>query len=234
MSLGNDLVCLTAVRQMGPHRQQRFLNKVCVAAEQRLVQQAAAPEASLWWLWSLKEAAYKYSQRLQPDLSFRPTQYALLGPVNLPEIVNIRTWANTGFDLTTPTGTYLKTPLGPVWGASVRTRHCLMSVVAASAQHLQTVRWGIVPIGTNRRETQSAEVRRVVADHYRTRYHLPAHASLTFGKAGQNATGAGWPTLQIDQQPQPCLLSFSHDGPYVAYALLDESESHCTSTVLSS
>jgi hypothetical protein len=232
MSLGNDLVCLATVGQMGRLRQQRFLDKVCVAAEQRLLRQTVAPEASLWWLWSLKEAAYKYSQRLQPDLPFRPTQYTLLEPIDLPKIVNTRTWVSKGFDLPTATGTYLQTPIGSVWGASVRTSHCLMSVVAASSQHLQTVRWGIVPIGTDHRETQSSEVRRVVAEHYRAYHHLPAHTSLTFGKAGQNAAGAGWPTLQINYQTQPCLLSFSHDGPYVAYALLDEPESLCTSNAL--
>lgn len=233
MSLGNDLVCLTTVGQMERHRQQRFLDKVCVAAEQRLLRQAPAPDASLWWLWSLKEAAYKYSQRLQPDLPFHPTQFTLLGPLILPELVNTRAWTHTGFDLPMATGAYLQTPLGPVWGASVRTNDCLMSIVTASAKHLQPVRWGIVPIETDHRATQSSEVRRVVAEQYRAHHHLPAHTNLTFGKAGQNTTGAGWPTLTVENQIQPCLLSFSHDGPYVAYALLDESESPCPSPVLS-
>ena len=221
MSLGNDLVCLAAVRQSGRQRQQRFLDKVCVEREQRLLRQAAL-EPALWWLWSLKEAAYKYCQRLQPDLPFRPVQYTLRGPLRLPSVVETRSWADRGFSPMTASETHLQTPLGPVWGASVRTSDCLMSVVAASARHLQDVRWAIEPIGTDQREAQSTELRRLVATRYRTDHHLPPHANLTFGRAGQNATGTGWPTLLVDNQPQPGLLSFSHDGPYVSYALLDD------------
>lgn len=218
LSLGNDLVCLTTLTRHNRHLDGRFRQKVLTSHEQQLVGAARQPERLLWLIWSLKEAAYKYCQRLYPALTFVPTRFALLNNPALPALLGATNWQDRGFDHLPAATAQLQTPLGVVVGRTVGTEACLMSVVAASREETEAVYWEIRRANAPTAAEQSAQVRQATAARFQAEWHLPADVRVTFDKGQNTVWGAGWPVLHLNDQPHPCILSFSHDARYVAYA----------------
>ncbi|MBO0932984.1 4'-phosphopantetheinyl transferase family protein [Fibrella aquatilis] len=217
MWLGNDLVCLTALRRHDPDHAARFRQKVLTPHEQQLVVGAPQPDRLLWLLWSLKEAAYKYCQQQQPSLTFVATRFGLLSSPTVPAPLPATHWRDHGFDHLPATTTCLQTPLGIAYGRTVGTPTCLMSVVAGSLAALETVHWEIRRAGSAPAQ-QSAQVRQAAANRFRAEWGLLPGVRLTFEKNKHSAWGSGGPVLHLNNQPQPCAISFSHDAQYVAYA----------------
>jgi len=75
ISAGNDIIDLSQVDK-DKTCQHKFYSKILSSAEQVLYQQtelAALPFAHyVWLLWSVKESAYKFLKRNQPELLFSP------------------------------------------------------------------------------------------------------------------------------------------------------------------
>ena len=78
MSTGNDIVALSAIN-VSRTKQLKFYSRILSASEQALYLQpqfSVIPfENYVWLLWSVKEAAFKYWQRLNPTLVFSPTKF---------------------------------------------------------------------------------------------------------------------------------------------------------------
>lgn len=79
-STGNDIVALHAINKERTNQIQ-FFCKILSVSEQALYAQpewSAMPfEHFVWLLWSVKESAYKYLQRIQPDLVFAPVKIVI-------------------------------------------------------------------------------------------------------------------------------------------------------------
>ncbi len=77
ISTGNDIVSLDAIDRQRTI-QPRFYSKILVPSEQALYPLQGSSglpfEHFVWLLWSIKESAYKYRQRLEPGLVFSPTK----------------------------------------------------------------------------------------------------------------------------------------------------------------
>jgi phosphopantetheinyl transferase (holo-ACP synthase) len=78
ISTGNDIVSLTAtnvIRTKSPE----FYSKIISLAERALfdtLDQSALPfDRFVWLLWSVKESAYKYLNRLNPGIVFTPVKF---------------------------------------------------------------------------------------------------------------------------------------------------------------
>ncbi|MEO8117175.1 MAG: 4'-phosphopantetheinyl transferase superfamily protein, partial [Bacteroidota bacterium] len=78
-STGNDIVSLHKIDKERT-AQYRFYSKILVPAERNLFDHAplAIPfEHYVWMLWSVKESAYKYFQRLDNELLFSPLKFVV-------------------------------------------------------------------------------------------------------------------------------------------------------------
>jgi phosphopantetheinyl transferase (holo-ACP synthase) len=76
-STGNDIVALKAIN-IARTQQPNFYLKIISAEEKNLYDQRFSDKLPLghfvWLLWSVKESAYKYLQRITPELAFSPTR----------------------------------------------------------------------------------------------------------------------------------------------------------------
>ncbi len=57
--IGIDVVDLRNPRTHGRHQDERFLNRIFSAEEQRAIRDSGDPELTLWRFWAMKEAAFK-------------------------------------------------------------------------------------------------------------------------------------------------------------------------------
>lgn len=76
-STGNDIVALKAIN-VARTKQPNFYSKIISPEEKNLYDQKFAGKIPfknyVWLLWSVKESAYKYLQRITPELVFSPTR----------------------------------------------------------------------------------------------------------------------------------------------------------------
>jgi phosphopantetheinyl transferase (holo-ACP synthase) len=75
--LGNDIVDLESSVAIGKSRDARFLNRVCSAEERERVATAETPDFALWAIWSAKESAFKIAQKLDAEAIFAHRKFAL-------------------------------------------------------------------------------------------------------------------------------------------------------------
>jgi len=75
--VGNDIVDLTLKDNIGKSHDYRFLNRVFTASEQNFLNQSTNKDASLWKMWAAKEAAYKILKKCDPDLIFSHLKFVV-------------------------------------------------------------------------------------------------------------------------------------------------------------
>ena len=199
-SIGNDVVALALINSERT-RSYRFYSKILHPAEQELYKQlpiSALPfEQYVWLLWSVKESAYKYLQRLNPSLVFSPTQTVVNSIETNPD--------ETGNSLS-------------VTGKVAFKEHSLNYRSFITAEYIHSVavqNWHathhqVQHIEQADYEYQSAVVR--VAALQRLTSYFPEQA-LRMVKHD-----AGYPELFSQNQLLPVPVSFSHHGHYIAYA----------------
>jgi phosphopantetheinyl transferase (holo-ACP synthase) len=76
--VGNDVVDLKEPGNRGKSGDVRFLGRVFTADERALIAGAACPDALLWSLWAVKEAAYKAVCRGDPAVRSTPRRYRVV------------------------------------------------------------------------------------------------------------------------------------------------------------
>lgn len=54
---------------------EKFLNRVCIQHEKKLITSSDTPHIMLWTLWSIKEATYKIAEKIALASGFTPTRY---------------------------------------------------------------------------------------------------------------------------------------------------------------
>ena len=72
--VGNDVVDLARVDK-NAWKRNRFLQKVLVSSEMKMLTDSSDPGSFLWRLWSMKESAYKLHFRTTLRRSLNPTHY---------------------------------------------------------------------------------------------------------------------------------------------------------------
>lgn len=76
--IGNDLVDLRAREAAGKAGDARFVARVFTEQEAKLIASSPSPDATLWMLWTAKEAAYKVAKKLRPDVIFAHSRYEVI------------------------------------------------------------------------------------------------------------------------------------------------------------
>lgn len=70
--IGNDIIDLDLAKQESNWQRKGYLNKIMTTSEQELIQNSQNPNVMVWYLWSLKEAAYKIYNRQTQIRGFIP------------------------------------------------------------------------------------------------------------------------------------------------------------------
>ncbi|HEX3385057.1 MAG TPA: 4'-phosphopantetheinyl transferase superfamily protein, partial [Mucilaginibacter sp.] len=79
-SAGNDIVAITAI-DVARTRQPKFYSRIMTSAENELysgqLSELIPFEHFVWLVWSVKESAYKFMKRFDPELIFSPSKMAI-------------------------------------------------------------------------------------------------------------------------------------------------------------
>ena len=216
-STGNDIIALNTINKQRSN-DSRFYVKILSVAEQLLYQQpglSSMPfENYVWLCWSVKESAYKYLKRTNPDLVFSPTKI-IIRQIDCPADNNVTEFENgewegiacsekcyTGYLVFEGTSFYFRSKIY---------REFIATVVSEDENFAHT-HWGIKTISHTDAVHQSGAVRSFLLNRLHT--ILPGK-DLQVGK-----TLAGYPIVLHKNEELPLTVSFAHHGRFVAYSFL--------------
>jgi phosphopantetheinyl transferase (holo-ACP synthase) len=214
ISSGNDIVSLDAVN-VTRTKQPRFYSKILSASEKELYQLpqfAIIPfENFVWLLWSVKEAAFKYLQRLQPGLVFSPTKF-IVKELQLPlnfriSTFNTATAESAGFDVPDVLSGLIVCNDNTLYYRSLLYSNLVHSVVEDN-DHFENTYWGMEQVESSAPADQSASVRVFLTARLKSLLNCAAISI--------NKNDAGIPFIRADQTVIP--VSLSHHGYYAAYS----------------
>jgi len=194
--VGNDVVDLRDQAIAAHHQRARFVARVCTPDEVARVEASDDPHRTLWSLFAAKEAGFKVVAKLTPGIAFSPRRFVVDARLSSVTHDEVRLW--------------LRVMDGEDW------------VHAIAGQGTPEPVWAV----ERRPEevTESAAVRqlaaRVAADHLGM-----DREGLVVERAEDDRfrDGLGPPHVLHDGVGLDLDLSLSHDGPWVAVALLDQS-----------
>jgi len=205
--IGNDIVDLTDPGNIGKSGDNRFLQRVFTGPERERIAAAGDPDTMMWALWAAKETAYKVIRKIDPLAASTPRLY----PVVL----------SPGDHGPTRSG-MVYTQQGPVVIRVLITGEYLHCVGATTPPDiLEHVLWDIKRLPQAEDgggHDPSMEVRRHVGR--RLAALLNASAADIEIRRFQDNHGWGPPRLYLNGKPALFDLSFSHDGAFVAYAMI--------------
>ena len=212
--LGNDIVDFNEPETHKKFLNQRFLDRVYSALEQQTILAAENPDAVLWALWAIKEAAYKAYSKCVKNLRFSPQIFAL------PDFVlsNLNQRLKDFFPFTYQfswNGQYVKCKVMPV---AERVIHALILV-----GRRELMEWPRVVIRLRRLkecvsyQSQTIAVRQLLGNWARRqKFGDDIRVIRPFLK---NAKRLGPPALYSSSRDLSHVqISLSHDGPWVGFA----------------
>ncbi|MDA8126520.1 MAG: 4'-phosphopantetheinyl transferase superfamily protein [Deltaproteobacteria bacterium] len=227
--LGNDIVDLEMAENRGKCTDSRFLGRVFTAPERALIARAAAPDALLWALWAVKEAAYKAVSRADPAVDSIPRRYPVLfageegglgpdGPEGFPGPSPAGESPVGGFLARSGRGSLagrVLTPRGVLALQVTLTDRYVHALTATTPADLDRSRWQVEEIKNGDIAADpSVLVRAFLCREMAVLAGCPA-AELQVRKS---PLGSGAPDLCRRGVPLPFTISLSHDGRFVAYA----------------
>ena len=214
--LGNDIIALSTI-DIARTRDQRFYSKILSLSEQQLYtsQFPTLPlEHFVWLLWSIKESAYKCLQRHHPDLVFSPVKMEV-SSVTVPlKAISLNTIGHesTGFDDAACFCSEIRSGTYTLYARSIIYADELIVTAVQDNDNFDSLNWGLKQIAENDPESQSKEVRVFLVKRL---------ASLFPGTALTiEMNNSGCPLLIVDEKASDKLISLSHHGRYVAYAVI--------------
>jgi len=211
-STGNDIVSLNAV-DISRTLQPRFYSKILCATEISHHHQAGLTqipfERYVWLLWSIKESAYKYLQRHNPNLLFSPTKF-FVTRLEIPSENPLRLMEGVGFE-ECPVYKSIVT-FGPesLYSRSLINQEFIFSVVNQT-NDFENIHWGIKSIDNADPDHQSTEVRSFLMDKLD---ELLPYDDLSISK-----NTYGCPILLNGTNQINISVSLAHHGCWVAYSL---------------
>ncbi len=207
ITIGNDIVDLTNPGNIGKSRDSRFMRRVFTGAEQDLIATADDPDVLLWALWAAKETAYKIASKINILSIFTPRDYhVILSP------------GNHG-----PTRSgVVYSPDGPVIMRVLITLeyvHCIGATPLPGL--LDHVLWDIArlrPAAEGSGHDPSTAVRRLAGKRLAALLDI-SETDIDIRRV-MDVDKWGPPALYFEGQSIPFDLSLSHDGAFVAYAMI--------------
>ena len=172
LSTGNDIVALNAIN-VTRTKQPNFYSKILTPTETELYRSPRFAtihfEVFVWLLWSIKESAFKFLQRIDADVLFTPVKFEV-SDVELPagfDLLNFDKVLLTGigFDELDSIRAMVKFGDSILYSNSLIYREFICSFVHDTKDFSQ-VHWGIKRIDNDAAEVQSTEVRAFLADNF--------------------------------------------------------------------
>jgi hypothetical protein len=204
--IGNDIVDLTDPGNIGKSRDDRFLQRVFTRPERERIAAAGEPDAVMWALWAAKETAYKVVRKMNPLVASTPRLYPVV--------------MSPGDQGPTRPGMVCG-PHGPVFirvSVDAGYVHCIGST---TPDMLDYILWSVERLSPAKEggdHDPSMAVRRYAGRRLAALLHASA-ADIAIRRCQDNH-GLGQPRPYLKGKPAPFDLSFSHDGAFVAYAMI--------------
>jgi phosphopantetheinyl transferase (holo-ACP synthase) len=195
--VGNDVIDLCDPAIATHHQRSRFVERVCTPAEVARV--AASDDANrlLWTLFAAKEAGFKVVAKLTPGIAFSPRRFVVDAQCTHVTHDDTRLW--------------LQVTQGQDW------------VHAIAGQGQGTPLWAVERRQADIGESVAARdlATRIAADHLGLDRRTLVVERVADGRFRDDL---GPPRLLHEGEPLDLDLSLSHDGPWVACALLYHAE----------
>lgn len=172
-STGNDIISLNDINKTRT-KQSGFYSKILSPAEKNLYDESGLDkmpfENFVWLLWSLKESAYKYLQRIIPELIFSPIKFTvnnLQFPVEY-NIKNFETKQTEGIGFNNIEVFKGRITFGSdiLFSISIINPEFIVSIVNSS-ENFENIGWGIKIIENSDPNYQSIAVREFLVDKLR-------------------------------------------------------------------
>jgi phosphopantetheinyl transferase (holo-ACP synthase) len=165
ISTGNDIVSVNAIN-ITRTKQYKFYSKILSGSENPLYKEfglAGIPfENFIWLLWSIKESAYKFLQRNDPDLIFTPVKFVVkslfLPPAYTVINVNATKIEETGFNNVACIKGVISFGSYTLYSRSI-IHHEFIHSVLNYYDNFESTCWGVKLIDDSSNENQSKEVR---------------------------------------------------------------------------
>ena len=212
ISTGNDIVALKAI-DIARTKQPNFYKRILSVPEKELYDQqfsAKIPfENFVWLLWSVKESAYKYLQRITPELVFSPTR-TIISRLELP--ISSTPIKLEGRDFGQGTVCKGSVAVGDhhLFFRSIITEEFIFSVVN-DIEDFKNIYWGIQLAGSSEPEEQSRAVRVLLGEKLKI---LFPEDNLEISKSLHS-----YPVIIKDEIEFPVVVSLAHHDGYVGYSL---------------
>ena len=212
LSTGNDIVSLNAIN-VTRTKKPNFYSKILTPTETALHQQpcfANIPfEIFVWLLWSIKESAFKYLQRIDVDILFTPVKF-VVSKIQMPSDFKLLNFegdylTGIGFGGLNSIGATIKFGDYILYSNSLIYQEFVATVVNNNEDFGKT-HWGIKRIESDDIEIQSVGVRAFLTKN------LP-DKNIIISKNLQ-----GIPVMLKDDLELSIPISLSHHEYYVAYS----------------
>lgn len=214
LKLGNDIVDLSSWDVQKKYLDERFLFRVFSPAERDAIYQSVDKSRVLWLIWAAKEAAFKVSQKIFPELVFSHQKFSVTNDT----LVKLRDFTHgelVGLLI------YQNHPISLCWHGSDKFVHCLAVSVQTSTffQDWDNIYWKIVKLDLSTIENESLQIRRYAKQFFQqlgldSKIEIVRNRILT-----SKGIRIGPPQLYLGQQILPNYeLSLSHDGFFGAIA----------------
>ena len=211
-STGNDIVALKAIN-IARTKQPNFYKKILSVSEIKLYDQQFSGKMLLenfvWLLWSVKESAYKYLQRITPELVFSPTR-TTVSSLEFPLGSTPTKLEGSDFDKKMVYKGIVSFEDHTLYSRSIFNEEFIFSVVNHKDDFKDT-HWGIQLINSSEPEEQSKAVRVLLANKLNIIF---LGEDLQISKSPH-----GYPILLKDGVEISLPVSLAHHDRYVAYSL---------------
>ena len=213
LSTGNDIVSLNAIN-VTRTKQPNFYSKILTPTETALHHEprfANIPfEVFVWLLWSIKESAFKFLQRIDADILFTPVKFEV-SDVQIPFGFNLTDFktielTGIGFDGIQAIKSTIKFDDLILYSNSLIYQE-FISTVVNGVEDFGHTHWGIKQIASDDIAFQSAEVRTFLIDNFKH------NTSISIAK-----NPLGIPVLLKNNQELTIPVSLSHHEYYIAYS----------------
>ena len=207
-STGNDIIDLNKI-DVERTREYRFYSRVLNIHEQSAYETLPFDELSfvnyVWLLWSVKESAYKYLQRLEPGLIFSPVNIIVTNIAPTTGVVHLNMPAQTSYF------------------------HGRVSIKHINLFFASTINELYISSTVNRDEDFSdvyREVKYINNDDYASQSLAARQFALTRlntifpEELSIDKSETGYPVIRQGEQDINLPLSFAHHGNYVGFSFI--------------
>ena len=222
ISAGNDIVSIAAINTVRT-KQPAFYKKILSETEINQYQAAYSEiipfEIYTWLLWSIKESAYKYLQRLNPELIFSPTRF-VVSDLRRPKRQLTESFGSSqleaiGFDEERAWTGLITCGNNILYSRSVLYPNVIHSVVNYE-DTFKKVYSGIKTITNTSSANQSATVRTFILDKLSSLFSTK--------KLRVDKSKRGIPVISDGENQMQLPVSLSHHEHFIAYSFYyDES-----------